>query len=510
MPSSGQAKVTEVPGDDFDWKVRVFDSLSLPALILEPDRTILNVNRNFLKKYGVGKDEIIGKTCHEFFHHCEDSCSLDTCPLPGVVMSREGKTILREIRAQSGEEKWEDRVFSPILDDAGQVRFIIESIRDVTRIKTLERELSEVRGFLEKVIHSSTSAIVAADRKGKILVMNRAAEEMTGFTLKQAQSEITVESLHPPGQAKEIMKRLRDVKIGGKGRLPCSRVNIVNCRGEEIPVELTASIIYEGDEELATMGVFNDLREKIAQEDRMKKVLARVAQAEKMASMGQLAAGVAHEINNPLTGILLYANLILEGLDREDPRREDLELVIEDANRCRDIVRNLLTYSRRTSPNKEVFPLNELVCRSLGLIRDQKLFLHVNVVKDLSDEAMLIRADKNQLSQVIINLVMNAIDAMKREGTLRLRTYQDKKDPKVYLEVSDTGCGISVENVSKVFDPFFTTKEPGKGTGLGLSTVYGIVKDNEGNICVKETSSKGTTFIVELPLYQTKAEPQTL
>ncbi len=494
------------PIDDFDWKVRVFDSLSLPALILKPDRTILEVNRNFLKKYRVGKEEIIGKTCQDFFYQSEHSCSLDTCPLPGVLMSREGKTILREVKIESGEEKWEDRIFSPILDDGGEVRFIIESIRDVTRIKTLERELCEVRGFLEKVIQSSTSAIIAADRQGNILVMNRAAEEMTGYTLKQAQIRITVQDLHPPGQAREIMRMLRDEQIGGKGRFPCSRVNIVNARGEEIPVELSAAIIYEGDEEVATMGVFNDLREKLAQEDRMRKVLARVAEAEKLASMGQLAAGVAHEINNPLTGILLYANLMFEELDGEDSRREDLKFIIEDANRCRDIVRNLLAYSRQTSPDKEVFPLNELVCHSLGLIRDQKLFMQVDMVKDLSEETMLIQADRNQLSQVVINLVMNAIDAMDRVGTLTLRTYQDTQVSKVYLEVSDTGCGISLENVSKVFDPFFTTKEPGKGTGLGLSTVYGIIKDNEGNIRIKETSRKGTTFIVELPLYRTPTE----
>lgn len=492
--------------EEFDWKVRVFDSLSLPALILKPDRIILNVNKNFMNKYGVERDQIIGKRCHDFFYHSKTPCSLDTCPLSGVLTSREGRTILRQVETQNGEDKWEDRVFSPILDDEGEVRYIIESIRDVTRIKTLEKELCEVRGFLEKVIQSSSSAIVVADRKGKILVMNRTAEEITGYTLKRAQSEITVEGLHPPGQAREIMRKLRDERIGGKGRLPPSRVNIVNCHGEEIPVELAAAIIYEGDQEVATMGVFNDLREKLAQEERMHKMLAKVAQAEKMASLGHMAAGVAHEINNPLTGILLYANLVLEGLDESDARREDLRFVVEDANRCRDIVRNLLAYSRQTGSSKEILNLNELVPQSLGLIRDQKLFMRVSVVKELSPEAMLIHGDRNQLSQAIINLVTNAIDAMQRDGTLTLRTRADRDAKKAFLEVSDTGCGISPENLTRIFDPFFTTKEPGKGTGLGLSTVYGIIKDNDGNITVKKTGKQGTTFVVELPLYATLCE----
>lgn len=496
--------------DDFDWRERVFDSLSLPALILRPDRTILNINRNFLKKYSVGKDEIVGRTCHDFFYHSLAPCSLDACPLSSVLQNREGRTILRRVETPDGAEKWEDRVFSPILDDAGDVRYIIESIRDVTRIQTLERELYEVREFLEKVIQSSTSAIVAADRNGRILVMNRAAEEITGLTLKQVQNGISIEDLYPPGQAREVMRMLRDEKLGGKGRLPCSRLNIVNVRGEEIPIEITAAIIYEGNEEIATMGVFNDLREKLAHEERMRKMMSRVAQAEKMASMGQLAAGVAHEINNPLTGILLYANLVLESLDDIDSRREDLRFVIEDANRCRDIVRNLLTYSRQTGSNRECLDLNELVERSLSLIRDQKLFLRVEVAKELSQAQILIDADRNQLSQVIINLAMNAIDAMGRVGTLTLRTYLDSDAGKAFVEVSDTGCGIPPENLSKIFDPFFTTKEPGKGTGLGLSTVYGIMKDNDGGISVKETSSEGTTFILELPLYRAASDSYTL
>ena len=490
----------------FDWKVRVFDTLSFPTLILRPDKTILSVNRNFVKKYGMAKEQVIGKACHDFFYHTKNHCPRGGCPLPTVLQSGEGQTILSHVETKSGEEKWEDRVFSPILDDEGQVRYIIESIRDVTRIKTMEKELTELRGFLEKAIQGSTSAIMAADMKGNILVMNRTAEEITGYTLKEAREKITARELHPPGQAEEIMKKLRDSEIGGKGRLPCTRINILNSRGESIPVELSAAIIYEGAEELATMGIFNDLREKLAHEERMRQVMARVAQAEKMASLGQLAAGVAHEINNPLTGILLYASLVLEGMEEGDPRKDDLRLVIEDANRCKEIVRNLLAYSRQTLPDKEVLELNDLVEQSLRLIRDQRLFMRVEVVKELSHDMMLIHADKNQLSQVIINLIINAIDSMERSGTLRLRTYPSEDGHEACLEITDTGCGISEENLLRIFDPFFTTKEPGKGTGLGLSTAYGIVKDNEGVIKVKETGENGTTFLVTLPLYHNASE----
>jgi two-component system, NtrC family, sensor kinase len=252
---------------------------------------------------------------------------------------------------------------------------------------------------------------------------------------------------------------------------------------------------------VATMGIYNDLRERLAVERKLKDAQNRLVHSEKMASLGQLAAGVAHELNNPLTGILLYLNIVLERLDQASDYREDLECVLEDANRCKSIIKNLLAYSRQAAPEMEIFQLNSLVEQGLGLIRDQKLFINTAVKMDLSEDMMLIHADMNQLSQVIINLVMNAIDAMERRGTLTFRTYRDRGAKRAYVEISDTGSGIPEQNISKVFDPFFTTKGTGKGTGLGLSTAYGIVKENGGEISIKKTGPEGTTFLIELPLF---------
>lgn len=489
-----------------DWRTKVFDSLSLPALILQPDKVIVSVNRACLNKLRLTPEQVIGKTCHAFFYNSTECCSDEACPLPQLLKDKKGHSILQRVTTDGQKEKWEDRVFSPILDEQGEVEFIIESMRDVTEVKVLEKELSGVREFLEKIIESSASGIVAADMTGKILMMNRAAEDLFGYPRENNFRNLNIRDVYPPGMAKEIMRKLREEKIGGKGKLPSRTVSVVNAAGEKIPIELTAAIIYEEGREVATMGVFNDLRAKLADEERMGKMLERIDQAQKMASLGQLAAGVAHEINNPLTGIFLYANMVLEQLPQDDSKREDLKYVLEDADRCRHIVKNLLAYSRQTNPKREIFQLNALVEQSLDLIRDQKLFLNIEVVKKMSDAMMLIHADKNQLSQVVVNLVMNALDAMLQQGVLTLHTYRDKAAGRVYLEVGDTGSGIPAENIPKIFDPFFTTKEPGKGTGLGLSTVYGIIKENDGNISVKETGPQGTVFLVELPLYQPSDE----
>ncbi|MEM5790106.1 MAG: PAS domain S-box protein, partial [Syntrophobacteraceae bacterium] len=473
------------------WKLSVFDCLSLPAIILEPDKTIVDANAHFLKTFDVKKEDVVGKACHDFFYRSLDPCALDSCALAKVLRDRRGHSSLRQVLTDSGEEKWDNRVFSPILDESGQVRYIVECFHDFTPIKILQRELSGAREFTQKVIQSSTAAMIAADPKGRILMMNPAAEELTGYSVQEAQEKITIKDLHPPRQAHEIMRKLRDEQIGGKGKLPCTRLNIVDARGDSIPVEMTAAIIYEGDKEVATMGVFNDLREKIEHEEKMHEMLIRISRAEKMSSLGQLAAGVAHEINNPLTGIIFYASLVLDTFERNDPRRKKMECIREDAKRCGKIVKSLLAYSRQSSPSDEILHINTLLEHSLSLVRDSKVFIDIHIVKKLSEEMMLIRGDRDQLGQVIFNLVINAVDAMDQKGTLTLHTYRDKPSKKVYLEVSDTGCGISRENLSLIWDPFFTTKGPGKGTGLGLSTAYGILKENGGRIWVKETSEKG-------------------
>jgi two-component system, NtrC family, sensor kinase len=189
-------------------------------------------------------------------------------------------------------------------------------------------------------------------------------------------------------------------------------------------------------------------------------------------------------------------------LTADDPERGEVSAVIEDVNRCRDIVKNLLAYSRQSNPKKEIIQLNEVVDQSLTLIRDPKALMNIEIVKEIYADKILVHVDRNQICRVIINLVMNAVSAMQGSGTLAFRTYRDAAQQKAVLEIEDSGCGISREHLPHIFDPFFTTKKLGEGTGLGLSTVYGLIRENKGLIEVKQTSERGTTFRVELPLFQ--------
>ncbi len=489
---------------EIDWRLRVFDSMSFPTLILKPDKTIVAVNKKYLEKVGIAEELLIGRSCrginHQYHFDQKFPCNRNgDCPLDKTVKCRTCQTVLMKFTDQHGQLGWEERVFSPMIGSDGEVDYVIESIRDVTRVKTLEKMYSGIRELVDRVVQSSVSAIIAADRRGRIIMMNKAAEALFGHAAFYTDN-VNIENFYPPGVAKGIMAKLRDERIGGRGKLPLTRVNILHKNGTEIPVEMTGVIIYEDGMETASAGIFNDLRDRIEVDRQLKEAHSQLIQSEKLASLGRLAAGVAHEINNPLTSILLYANLMREKLEEADPLKKSLNYIVEDTERCKEIVKNLLAYSRQTSTKRAYFKLNDVLDDSLRLIRDQKLFLHIEVIEDRWPQPLLVHADKNQLCQVLINLIINAIDAMEGKGMLILRTIEERVEGKAVLEVSDNGGGIPQENLSKIFDPFFSTKELGKGTGLGLSMSYGIMEENDGRIFVKETGPQGTTFALELPV----------
>jgi two-component system, NtrC family, sensor kinase len=229
-----------------------------------------------------------------------------------------------------------------------------------------------------------------------------------------------------------------------------------------------------------------------------------VVQSDKLAVLGRMAAGVAHELNNPLTGITVYTDLVRDALPKDHPSQDDLSLIAEDVDRCRDIVRDLLDYSRQGSIELEPMDLSQVVEEAFSLIRNDSLRLHLEVVTDFAPQPLTIQGDRKLLRQAFINLFSNAMDAMKGSGRITMHTYEDQQGMRC-AEISDTGTGIPQEHLAKIFAPFFTTKEPGEGTGLGLSVVYGVVHRHEGTVSVEQSGPRGTAFLVRLPAQAPKS-----
>jgi two-component system, NtrC family, sensor kinase len=229
---------------------------------------------------------------------------------------------------------------------------------------------------------------------------------------------------------------------------------------------------------------------------------ARVAQSERLASLGMLAAGVAHEINNPLGGIFALTGLTLEDLPPGDPNRENLEEVLKQTGRCRDIVRGLLEFARHSETSTSPLEVDRILEATLSLLARQAAFFNITVVRNYAPDLPPVLANQSELQQVFMNILVNAVQAMRERGTLTITTRLNPEDQGVEVSIADTGCGIPPEKLGQVFDPFFTTKASGQGTGLGLSIAYGIVTSQGGAISVASEVGRGTTFTVRMPASQ--------
>ncbi len=246
---------------------------------------------------------------------------------------------------------------------------------------------------------------------------------------------------------------------------------------------------------------FNAMVKAVEEKDTRLQELAEktILRSEKLASIGRLASGIAHEINNPLTGILTFSSLMLEEM-KGTPHEEDLKIIRDETLRCRKIVRGLLDFARDYKTEKTSANLNAIIEDALQLLEKHVNFHDIKIDKGLDPDLPEIKVDVDEMRSMINNLSVNAADAMPEGGRLSISTKLDREARQVIIRVADTGSGISPENMKRIFEPFFTTKEKGRGTGLGLPMTYGVVKRHNGTIDVKSKVGEGTEFIIRLPL----------
>ena len=367
-------------------------------------------------------------------------------------------------------------------------------------LESLEERLRRSNAFLKNLLHSSVDGVIAADKKGKILLFNDAASEISGYSEEEALTSLNIRDVYPEDGAYRIMEKLRSEQFGGPGKLKSYQIDVLHKDGTLIPISLNAAIIYEDGKETATMGFFHDLRESLRIKKELEQTQIQLLQSEKMASLGKLAAGVAHQLNNPLGGITLFARLMLEEYNLDDGARKDLNRILKDAERCRDTVKELLEFARQTRHEMRPLDINRAITRTLFLLENQTLFQNITVIRQLSNGIPTVRGDTQQVNHMFMNIILNAAQAMQGRGTLTLSTNLSEDGERVVIEIADTGPGIPENILPHIFEPFFTTKEEGEGTGIGLSLVYGIVESHEGKIRALNNSPCGTSFVIELPL----------
>ncbi len=436
---------------------------------------------------------IKNKKCYEMFFNEKRPCV--TCPVTSV--KKTDTSVLRQINQNSNKATC---LYAYPMDDSvkdNPAIVVLDFNLEAFDINDERRAATDV--FLRNLISSAVDGIIASDMTGKVILFNKAATHITGYSQEHAMTTLNIQNIYPDGDAKIIMKNLRSDKYGGKGILKRYKQTCLKKNGSLAPISLTASIIYEGRKELATIGFFHDLTETINMEKELKKTQTQLLQAEKMSSLGQLAAGVAHQLNNPLGGITLFSQLMLEEHDLSDAARTDIKRIKKDAERCRLIVKELLEFARQTKKEIKPCDINDLLQRTLFLIQNQSIFQNIKIINHFGKDLPEAYADIQQLNHVFMNIILNAADAMEGNGKLTLNTIYNKKANTILITISDTGPGFKNGILKNIFDPFFTTKEEGKGTGLGLSMAYGIIENHNGKLSAKNNKNGGASFFIELP-----------
>jgi two-component system NtrC family sensor kinase len=476
-----------------EYLLKAVDASNRIFFIISPDYQILATNQYTKEKYGLN---IVGQKCHQLL--CEWGTPGENCPAKQVLESR--KPVLREKENTVSTQRWSTCRYSYPIYSEDKIDAVAIVEFDSPSREEMEENLRRTNSFLKNLILSSVDGVIAADKSGKLLIFNDAAVEISGHSVEEALNSLDIRDFYPGDAARDIMRRLRSDDYGGKGKLKSFQVDVAKKNGEIIPISLNASIVYKGDKEVASIGFFHDLREELYIKAELEKTQIQLVQAEKMSSLGKLSAGVAHQLNNPLGGITLYTKFLLEDYDLEQGATDDLNRILQEAERCRDTVKELLEFARQTCHLVKPNNLNEAISRTMFLLENQILFQNITIEKKLAENLPLVPVDIQQINHVFMNIILNAAQAMDGEGCLDLTTCLSEDGNKVIVEIGDTGPGIPDDVLKHIFEPFFTTKEEGQGTGLGLSMVYGIIQDHGGVIAAKSSIGNGTTFRIELPL----------
>jgi PAS domain S-box-containing protein len=468
--------------------IDILDALADGIVVINPDYTIELMNTAVVQIFGESK----GQKCYQVINSLNEICP--DCKLSEVIA--QGKTVKRDYYFRKLDKTFALKEM-PFQNPDGTVSKL-SIYRDITQVRKREEALRASEQDYKSLFEHVACGVFISSKDGKFLDANPALLDMLGYRNKEEFFKIDLAKdlwLKPENRQKfqESIER--------KGRVIDYEAYFKRKDGTPIPVLLTGHVRYDKHGNvLGYEGLNIDQSQRKQMEMELEETRLQLLQAEKMASLGKLAAGVAHQLNNPLGGVILFTKLVMEDYNLEKKAREDLKRVLKDAERCRDTVKELLEFSRQTHYLIKPCDINQAISRTLFLLENQSLFQNIDVKKDLAASLSPAQADVQQLNHLFMNIILNAAEAMDGRGELTVRTHALPNSQRIGIEISDTGPGIPQEILPQIFEPFFTTKEEGKGTGLGLSLAYGIVENHGGSIRAKSQTGRGTKFTIELPV----------
>ncbi len=410
-------------------------------------------------------------------------------------VSKEGTIAVMALGRKASSEPLSSEDMALLAAVAAQAATALENGRLYRQLHNKADELERMREFSENILESLNDGLAVINRDDRIVRWNRRLEELYGIRHEDAVAN-RLDELFEPAFLEVLRSARRESPEGAAFyRVPLTTRHDTARR---LLVNMATTPLRDSDGAIAgTIVVIEDISARVQLEEQLQI-------SEKMASIGLLAAGVAHEVNTPLTGISSFTQMLLQGAEPDDPKTKVLEKIERQTFRAAKIVNGLLNLARPAQTDSGAVDLNVVINDVLVLLEHQLRTGSIQVRKELSSSPLLIQGVEYKLQQVFLNLFLNARDAMPRGGWLTIATKEDEAG--AAIEIGDTGSGIPPEQLSRIYDPFFTTKEIGKGTGLGLSISYGIIQEHGGTLNCESTVGKGTRFTLSLPMMPARAD----
>ncbi|UCC39081.1 MAG: PAS domain S-box protein, partial [Candidatus Aminicenantes bacterium] len=490
----------------------ILESMDGGVLTINKKRRITSFNRSAEEITGFKREEVLNKDCCDVLKSeiCEESC-----PLEEVLKT--GKPVFNYeimITGKKGNKVPVNITASPLRSKNNEIIGAVENFRDLTKHKGLWGKLREERNKAQQYLNIAGVIIVAINEKGIVSLINRKGCHVLGYKEEEIIDRNWFDLCVPERERRKRKDAFKKVMAGEKEEVEDYENPILTNSGEErIIAWHNTTLTDKKGHIIGTLSSGKDITMRKQTEEEL-------IRSEKLASLGQLAASVAHEVNNPLAGIMVYVKLLLKKYKEKKLQtgttEEQLLKMDKELDRTTRIIRNLLDFARQSEPAIRPVEINKVVEAALLLIGHQISLENIKLEKKLDAHLPFVRADFDKIQQVLINIIMNAIQAMPDGGNLTIRTSVAKsikigealKDA-VRIDIGDTGVGILKENLNKLFTPFFTTKEKGKGVGLGLPVVHGIIEQHKGKIEVDSEPDVGTTFTIYLEVMDEKKDENT-